>query len=104
MCPVAILQALFNVIPSNPDTPLSRTKAGVILTQSILRKQLSSILTFMHVPLTRVRFHTFRPSAATIAFDAKVPLQTLQMHGVWHSDAIWSYGQYIPLFTSSIGI
>ena len=26
-----------------------------------------------------------------IAFDAKVPLQTLQMHGLWHSDAIWAY-------------
>ena len=36
-------------------------------------------------------FHTFRRSAASIAFDANIPLTTLQHHGHWRSDAIWAY-------------
>ena len=36
-------------------------------------------------------FHTFCRSVASVAFDAKVPIQALQLHGHWRSDAIWSY-------------
>ena len=45
----------------------------------------------MQVPLLGVGFHMFKRSAATIAFEANVPLSVLQMNGAWHSDAIWSY-------------
>ena len=57
----------------------------------MIRKRLTSILTLMGVSLQGTGFHTFRRSAATIAFDAQVPFQTLQLHGLWRSDAIWSY-------------
>ena len=91
MCPVFNLKVLLDSLPTDPTTPLLITSSGTTLTQSMIRRCLTSILTLMQVPLQGVGFHTFRCSAATIAFDAKVPLQTLQLHGLWRSDAIWSY-------------
>ena len=45
----------------------------------------------MRVPLSGHGFHTFRRSAATIVFDANASLMAIKMHGLWNSDAIFSY-------------
>ena len=91
MCPVFNLRLLLNSIPTKPTTPLFITPNGCVITQSMVRRRLTSILTLMQVPLQGVGFHTFSHSAATIAFDANIPLQTLQLHSLFRSDAIWSY-------------
>ena len=91
LCPVTNIRALSNSRAGCPDTPLFLTSDGSFLIQAMLRRPFTSVLTYLHIPLSGLGFHTFRRSGATIAFDAKVPLQTLQMHSLWHSDAIWSY-------------
>ena len=83
MCPVFNLRTLLDTLPPSPDTPLLTLFSSQILTQSMISKRLTSILTLMGVSLQGTGFHTFRRSAATIAFDAQVPLQTLQLHGLW---------------------
>ena len=91
MCSVQTLTQLFRLLPSQPSTPLFSFPSGLLLTESMLRHRLTSILNIIQCPLQGVGFHTFRRSAATIAFEAKVPIPILQMHGAWHSDAIWNY-------------
>ena len=62
-----------------------------LLTQKHMRVRLATFLRTMGVPLLGHRCHMFRRSAATIAFDANASLTAIRMHGLWNSDAIWSY-------------
>ena len=61
------------------------------LSQSLLRKRLATILKLMDLPLLGFGFHTFCRSGATLAFDSNIPLHNIKKHGVWNSDAVWSY-------------
>ena len=70
MCRVFNLKVLLDSLPTDPTTPLLCTTGGTTLTQSMIQRRLTSILTLMQVPLAWVGFHNFRRSAATITFDA----------------------------------
>ena len=94
MCSVNTLRSVLSTSAYAPNSPLLVWKHVTFLTQTMWRKKLTSVLNLMQVPLIGVGFHTFRRSAATFAFEARVPVPVLQMHGVWHSDAIWSYMSY----------
>ena len=74
-----------------PSAPLLVFKDGSLLTQSLLRKRLATILRLMDLPLLGFGFHTFHRSGATLAFDSNIPLHNIKNHGVWNSDAVWSY-------------
>ena len=91
MCPVATLQAIFARFRPQPLDPVFTLDDYSILTQSDLRKRLSSCLRIMGLPLEGHGFHTFRRSGATLAYDANISLTAIKLHGVWNSDAIWSY-------------
>ena len=45
----------------------------------------------MDLPLLGYGFHTFRRSGATIAYDADISVASIQMHGAWRSNSVWSY-------------
>ena len=91
MCPVATLQAIFARFRPQPLDPVFTLDDYSILTQSDLRKRLSSCLRIMGLPLEGHGFHTFRRSGATLAYDANISLTAIKLHRVWNSDAIWSY-------------
>ena len=91
LCPVNTLRDLLRANGSSPSSFLFSVSSTSILTQSLIRKRLSSILRIMQLSPLSYGFHTFRRSAASMAFDANIPLITLQHHGHWRSDAIWAY-------------
>ena len=91
LCPVATLQALINKLVLSPDQPLFVLDDFSFLTQPMLRKRLATFLRMMDLPLLGYGFHTFRRSGATIAFDADISLTSIQMHGAWRSNSMWSY-------------
>ena len=91
LCPVTAIEELLRSVPAPPSGPLFALLDGTPLSQSALRKRLTSILQVMRLPPISFGFHTFRRSAASIAFDAQVSLQAIQIHGHWRSDAVWSY-------------
>ena len=91
LCPVATLQALMNKLVLSPDQPLFVLDDLSLLTQSMLRKRLATFLRMMDLPLLGYGFHTFRRSGATIAYDADISLTSIQMHGAWRSNSVWSY-------------
>ena len=91
MCPVKTLAALLNKFRLQPDDPLLVLDDYHLLTQSNLRSRLATFLRTMGVPLQAHGFHTFRRSAATIAYDANASLSAIKSHGLWSSDAVWCY-------------
>ena len=62
-----------------------------LLTQSMLRKCLATFLRMMDLPLLGHGLHTFRRSGATIAYDADISVDSIQMHGAWRGKSVWSY-------------
>ena len=91
MCPVQTLAALLAKLHLKPSETLFLLDDYHLLTQSHLRSHLATFLRTMGMPLEGHGFYTFRRSAATIAYDANASLTAIKTHGLWHSDAIWSY-------------
>jgi integrase len=77
-----------------------------ILTQSDLRRVLRSLLLKLGLDPS-LTFHSFRRSAASLAHSAGLPLQAIQTHGTWSTDALLAYldsharDPAVPLFFSS---
>ena len=94
LCPVAAIKNLLLITPSGDNKPLFQIKYRQIwvpLTDSRLRRALSSILLSLQLHKSKITFHSFRRSGATLAFNSSVPLQDIQSHGTWSSDCVWSY-------------
>ena len=108
MCPVhTILQ--IKLVTTKLSDPVFKLKDGTFLTQSLLRKRLSCLLRVMHIPSVGYGFHSFRRTGASLAFNQQVPISSISHHGVWSSEAVWSYisdnthlSHHVPLAFSSI--
>ena len=74
-----------------PNDPLFVLDDYHLLTQSHLRSGLATLLRTMGIPSEGHGFHTFRRSAATIAYDANASLTAIKSHGLWSSNTIWCY-------------
>ena len=94
LCPVKALKDLLSLTPRGPNKPLFQIKLKhewVPLSDTMLRKQFSTILSRLQLQQSNINFHSLRHSGATWAFNAKVPLQNIQSHGTWTSECVWSY-------------
>ena len=85
MCPVKALSALLEKFNLKTSQPLLVLDDYQLLTQSHLRSHLATFLRTMGLPLEGHGFHTFRRSAATIAYDANASLTAIKTHGLWHT-------------------
>ena len=91
-------------IPGSENYPLFMiTKKGIpmVLTDSVARKHLKKVSQLLHIqpPLT---FHAFRRAASSWVFQHGVPLEHIQAHGTWKSNAVWSYLRALPFSTSPV--
>ena len=94
LCPTTALRQFIalNPIPKNqPFFSVSSNQSITSITQKQARSTLSSILTHIGLNSSHYSFHTFRHSGATLAFQLGVPLQDIQAHGTWASQAVWHY-------------
>ena len=91
LCPTKTLKALLHARVLPEDNPLLVCDDFSLLTQSNIRKRLATFVRTLGLPILGYGFHTFRRSGATIAFEANTPLTSIKMHGLWSSEAIWSY-------------
>ena len=105
ICPVRALKALLKYIPHHPDDPLFVLKFGETikyLTTYKVRLVLASLVKSMGLHPTDFGFHTFRRSGASLAFNNKVPLENIQAHGNWKSNAIRAYLSNTPQAASVV--
>jgi hypothetical protein len=91
MCPIATFSALSTTFPVKPHQPLFSFYSGNKL-QIFSRAKLQNMLLLKKLKFkNNVTFHVLRRSAASLAFKAGIPLEQIQAHGCWSSEAIWSY-------------
>ena len=95
LCPVRALKTLLVSRHLTSTSPLFANAfyphSQVIDTH--IRDALKTILTNLKISHIGHRFHSFRRSGATLAFDHSVPLQNIMAHGLWRSPAVWTYLQ-----------
>ena len=91
LCPTQTLQALLRKRALKPSDPLLLLDDYSLLSQSHLRRRLATLVRSLGLPLMGFGFHSFRRSGATLAYDSNISLTAIKMHGVWNSDAVWSY-------------
>ena len=93
LCPILALQSYIAAYPASPNQPFfSFTQQPLtVCTQNLARRALALTISSMALNPRQYTFHTFRHSGATLAFQLGVPLEHIQAHGTWKSDAIWSY-------------
>ena len=93
LCLVSALKAMFQLFPGSENSPvfvIPKANGLVPLTDSVARKHLKDVSKFwgLNPALT---FHDFRRGGAAWAFQNGVPLEHIMKHGMWESDAIWTY-------------
>jgi hypothetical protein len=93
LCPVRAFQLLQLSFPVRPTDPfLSYRMAGrlVILTQGDIRRTLKALLSSLSFD-SRLSFHSFHRSAASLAHASGLSFSSIQSHGTWTSDALLAY-------------
>ena len=94
LCPVSAIKKMLSITTGSSNSPLFKVKCyskWVPLTDTRLRKTFSQILAKVHSSPPGVTFHSLHRSGATLAFNLNVPMQHIQSHGTWTSEAVWAY-------------
>ena len=94
VCPVTALKILLHMTPCSKNHPLFQIRLHgnwVPLTDTRVRKHLKLILNRLDLCNTKLTFHSFRRSGATLAFNTNASLQSIQAQGTWTSDCVWRY-------------
>jgi integrase len=90
LCPIRaflLLQHLFPVCPTDLFLSYRSSSRLYILTQSDLRRVLLSLVLKLGLDPS-LTFHSFHHSASYLAHSAGLPLQAIQTHGTWSTDAL----------------
>jgi integrase len=93
LCPVQAFLSLQRAYPVKAEDPfLSYRVAGqlFLITQTQLRRALKRLVSALNFD-SRISFHVFRRSGASLAFASGIPFSAIQAHGTWASDALWAY-------------
>ena len=94
LCPVSAVKCVLAITPGSSNSPLFLVKCHhrwVPLSDTRLRKFLSKVLKSLHLQSHGYTFHSLHRSGATLAFNLNVPMQDIQTHGTWTSEAVWEY-------------
>ena len=96
ICPHSALKNLKLLYPMSQYTSMflhSGPKGWTLFIDSKVCKMLKQINLHLGLHPSHFMFHSLRRSAATFAFNAHVPIQSIQRHGTWTSDYVWRYIQ-----------
>ena len=94
LCPVSALKKVLSSTQGSTNSPLFQVKCyskWVPVSDTRLRKTFTIIIKKLNLGETGITFHSFRRSSVTLAFNLNVPMQDIQSHGTWTSEAVWSY-------------
>jgi integrase len=93
LCPLLAFKSLQQQFPVFSTDPLLSYRVGSNLyyfSQGDLKKALK--LKLLRLGLShKLTFHLFHHSGASLAFASRVPLQAIQAHVTWASEALWAY-------------
>jgi integrase len=93
LCPVQaflLLQRLFPVPSASPFLSYYSSGRLITLSQGDLRRSLRALLVRLRLN-PHLSFHSFRRSAASLAYSSGLSFSAIQSHGTWSSDALLAY-------------
>jgi integrase len=93
LCPLKNFLNLNATFPVKHTDPLLSYYTGSrlhVITQTHLRAEFSRLVTLLNYD-KHLTFHSLRRSGASLAFASGVQFSSIQAHGTWTSDAVWSY-------------
>ena len=96
ICPFRALRAMLTIYPMSAGHSAFqiKTQSGwQPLTDTKVRKCLTSTNMTLGLNPHYYTFHSFRRSGATFAYNSHVPIQHIKRHGTWSSDYAWRYIQ-----------
>lgn len=103
LCPVKAFMEFVQQYPCPPEHPMffyyNNKGSKVIIGETHVRAALRQVLNRLDLDSSKLGFHTFRRSGATLAYQLGVPIQHIQSHGTWMSDAVWTYIKASPAHT-----
>ena len=94
ICPYRALKVIFRLYSPGGMEPLFQCNTAYgwqVITDSRVRKSLSTSNRMMGLRKGFYTFHAFRCSGATLAYRAHTPIQQIKDHGTWTSECIWRY-------------
>ena len=93
VCPYNALKRCLQLVPGGKNQPLFQFRLNgscTPLTDNQIRRHLKkNVLSLMGKQQNFITFHSFRRSSASLSFKHNVPLQDIQRHGTWTSDAVY---------------
>jgi hypothetical protein len=93
LCPKQNFMELQTSYPVRANDPLLSYYSGshlYVITQTQLRSCFSKIIQNLNFN-KKLSFHSLRRLGASLAFASGVQFSSIQAHGTWTSDALWSY-------------
>jgi integrase len=93
LCPKKNFMELQAAYPVKANDPLLSYYSGshlYVITQTQLRPCFSNLIQKLNFN-KNLTFHSLRRSGASLAFASGVQFSTIQAHGTWTSDSLWSY-------------
>ena len=106
LCPVTAFKTYIGRYPARDNHPMfyymGHSGKTIIVTEILARTALATVLRAINLEPKTHGFHTFRHYGATLAYQLGVPLQDIQLHGTWVSNAVWAYIKPTPTQTPVI--
>ena len=94
LCPLQAVMQINQFDPVPYHCPFfSYMDKGKLVIISRLQSQwvLSQTLEFLGLDNRKYVFHTFRRNGASLVISLNIPIEHIEAHGTWKSDAVWSY-------------
>ncbi len=97
LCPVTAFRRMCRLCPAQPEAPLfviPSPKGSQPITYPLLQNKLKFLIAASGRDPNQFSSHSFRRGGATWAFRSIVPIDLIQLHGDWRSDAYKLYLEY----------
>lgn len=92
LCPVTAYENMLRLSAVQEDKPLFSISNKMAITYSMFQAKLKDMISRVGLSSSDYSTHSFRRGGATLAFQAGVPADLIQLQGDWKSD---SYKKYL---------
>ncbi|MES9881885.1 MAG: hypothetical protein ABW185_13485 [Sedimenticola sp.] len=91
LCPVSAFELMLRLCPVSPEKPLFSWSSGCAFTYSAFQSKLKFLIKSLGLNSDNYSTHSFRRGGATLAFQAGISSELIQLQGDWRSDAYKKY-------------
>ena len=91
LCPVTAYLQMCMLIRAKSDDPLFVLPHRKVVTYKIFQVVLKDLISKIGLDAQEFSSHSFRRGGTTFAFQSRVPIDLIKLHGDWKSDCYQKY-------------